>query len=118
MTEHNIILYISDQASDSNSLLAALEETGCVVVRAESPAQAVAILYIMRTVAAVVLNGRVREQARFDVERSLRQIRPDVPVMQLCGDQVDSSLSIPNECVSIDELTFALQYLPVAEPVA
>jgi DNA-binding NtrC family response regulator len=117
MTEHNTILYISNQASDSNSLLAALEETGYEVVRTDSPTQAVAILYIMHAVAAVVLDDRVREQASFDVEQSLRQVRPDVPVMQLCDDQVDSSLLPTNECVSMDELTSALHHLPVAEPV-
>jgi DNA-binding NtrC family response regulator len=117
MAEHNTILYISDHASASNSLLAALEETGCEVVRTDSPTQAVAILYIMHAVAAVVLDDRVREQASFDVEQSLKQVRPEVPVMSLCGDQADSSLSPTNECVSIDELTSTLKYLPVAEPV-
>ncbi len=48
MTEHKTILYISDRANRSNSVLAALKETGCEVVSANSPTEGVALLYVMR----------------------------------------------------------------------
>ena len=117
MTEHKTILYISDRAERSNSVLAAIKQTGCEVVSTNSPAEGVALLYIMHTVAAVVLDNRSREQASFDVAQSLREIRPNVPVMLQCGDQIDSSPSWTNRCVSTDKLSSVLQHVLAAEPV-
>jgi DNA-binding NtrC family response regulator len=117
MTEHKTILYISHRANRSNLVLAALKETGCEVVSANSLPEGVALLYIMRSVTAVVLDNRSREQASFDVAQSLREIRPDVPVMLECGDQIDSSPSWAEGCVSTDKLASALQHLLAAEPV-
>ena len=116
MTEHKTILHVSGRANISNSVLAELKETGCEVVSTNSPTEGVALLYIMHSVAAVVLDNRAREQAGFDVARSLRQIRPNVPLMLLCGDQIDSSPSWTDRCVSTDKLTSALQHLMTAEP--
>jgi CheY-like chemotaxis protein len=118
MMEHNTILYISDRANSSYSVFAALKETGCEVVSTNSPTQGVALLYIMRTVTAVVLDNRAREQASFDLVQSLSQIRPDVPIMLLCGDQSESSSSWTDGCVSTDELTSVLHHLFTAEAVA
>jgi DNA-binding NtrC family response regulator len=117
MTEHKTILYISDLANHSKSVLAALRETGYEVVSTNSPTEGVALLYIMHTVAAVVLDSRAREQASFDVAQSLREIRPNVPVMLQCGDQIDSTPSWTNRCVSTDKLTSALEHRLTAEPV-
>jgi DNA-binding response OmpR family regulator len=112
-----IILYISDRSNRSNSVLAALKETGCEVVSTNSPTIGVALLYVMHTVDAVVLNNGSREQASFDVAESLRQIRPNVPIMLQCGDQIDSSPSWTDRCVSTDELASAVQDLLIVEPV-
>lgn len=87
MMEQYTILHISDRANSSNSLLAAFKETGYEVVSTNSPTQGVALLYLMHSVAAVVLDNRVRQQADFDAAQSLRQIRPNVPVVLLCGDE-------------------------------
>ena len=46
--------------------------------------QAIALLFVMRSVAAVVLSQRAREQTSVDVARSLRAIRLDVPIIPLC----------------------------------
>jgi DNA-binding NtrC family response regulator len=108
MIAHNTVLYISDDANDSN-LLTALKETGCEVVKA-SLAQAVALLYVMRAVIAVVLDERSSEHASFDVAQSLRKIRPNVPVMFGCGDQIDGS-PVSESCMSADDLTSQLQHL-------
>jgi DNA-binding NtrC family response regulator len=117
MMKHNTILHISDRANSSNYVLAALKKTGCEVVSTNSPTEGVALLYIMRAVAAVVLENRAREQASFDVAHSLREIRPNVPIMLLCADRISSPPSWHDECVSTDKLTSALQYLLNAEPV-
>ena len=114
---HNIILHISDRANSSHSALAALQEAGYEIVSTNSPTEGVALLYIMPSVAAVVLDNPAREHASFDVAQSLRAIRPSVPVMQLCGDQIDRYPSWADECVGTDKLTSELQHLLTAEPV-
>jgi hypothetical protein len=114
---HNIILHISGRANSSNSALAALKEAGYEIVNTNSPTEGVALLYIMHSVAAVVLDNPAREHASFDVAESLRTIRPSVPVMQLCADQIDRYPSWADECAGTDKLTSELQHLLTAEPV-
>ena len=116
--EHHTILYIYNQPNRSNSVLAALKETGCEVVRASSPTEGVALLYVMHTVAAVVLDSRVEEHANFDVAQSLRRIRPTVPAMLQCGDQIDCSPSQAESCVKTNRLTSASQNILIEHPVA
>ena len=116
--QHHTILYIFDQADRSNSVLTAIKETGCEVVGTNSPSEGVALLYILGQVAAVVLDSGVLEHASFDVERSLRRVRPTVPVMLECGDRIDGSSLSTDDCVSTDQLVFALQHLLAAESVA
>ena len=118
MIEQKTILYISDGGNNSNSVAAAIKETGCEVVSASSPTEGVALLYIMHTVAAVVLDSRAKEHANFDVAQSLRQIRPRVPVMLQCGDQIDCSPSQAESCVKTNRLTSALQTVLIEHPVA
>lgn len=114
--KRDIILHISDRADGSDSVLAALQETGCEVVSTNCPSEGVALLYIMHSVAAIVLDDSAREQARFDVAQSLRRLRPDIPLL-LFGDQIDCPSSLVDRCVSAEELSSALQQLPTAEPV-
>jgi DNA-binding NtrC family response regulator len=112
---HSTILHISDRANSSNSTLAALKEAGYEIVSTNSPTEGAALLYIMHSVAAVVLDNRAREHSSFDLAESLRTIRPSVPVMQLCGDQIDRYPSWADECVGTDKLTSELQHLLTAE---
>jgi DNA-binding NtrC family response regulator len=128
MMEHNTILYICDRANSSNSVLAALRETGREVVSTNSPTEGVALLYLMRTVAAVVLDNRAREQAGFDVAQSLRAIRPDVPIVLLRRERIEQLPSFVEACVStgqpLENLTSAVRRLfaanrpgtPLADP--
>ena len=115
--EHKTILYITAGESNSNSALAELEEMGYEIVSANSPTEGVALLYIMHSVAAVVLDNRSKEQASFDVAESIREIRPNVPLMLQCSDQIDSPTSLTDECMTADKLTSALQHLLPAESV-
>jgi DNA-binding NtrC family response regulator len=69
-------------------VLAALEATGYEVVGTNSATQALALLFIMRSVVAVVLHYRARERTGFDLLRSLRAIRPRVPIILLCREQL------------------------------
>lgn len=109
MMDQRTILYISDGAEDNGSVFAALRETGCEVLSTSSPTEGVAMLYIMRGCAAVVIGDRAKEGANFDVAQTLRKIDPRVPLIPLCGDQIDSSPLPTNTCVSADKLASALQ---------
>jgi DNA-binding NtrC family response regulator len=111
MEHRRIILYIFDRSNRNNSVLAAIKETGCEVVSTDKPTQAVALLYILGEVSAVVLDSQVWKHANFDVAESLRKIRPRVPVVLKCCDQIHSSLSLTESCVSTDELPALLQHL-------
>jgi CheY-like chemotaxis protein len=115
--EHHTVLYICEQVDRNNPVLAAIKETGCEVVITDSPTEAIALLYILGQVAAVVLDARARKHAGFDVTQSLRRIRPGVPVMVQCRDKIDGSTSWTNSCVSTDELPRVLQHLLGEEAV-
>ena len=69
---HNIILHISDRANSSNSALAALQEAGYEIVSTNSATEGVALLYIMPSVAAVVLDNPAREHASLSTARICR----------------------------------------------
>jgi DNA-binding NtrC family response regulator len=112
MEHQRTILYIFDGSNRDDSVLAAIKGTGCEVVSTDKPTQGVALLYILGQVSAVVLDSQVRKHANFDVEESLRNIRPRVPVvLECCCDQIQSSLSLTESCVSTDELPAVLQHL-------
>src|SRR4030088_1865907 len=98
MTDETI-LYVSDQTANNNSVLAALKAAGYEVVSTNSATQAIALLYVLHTVAGVVLNQRARERAKFDLERSLRAIRSDVPIVLLCRGQATSLPPSVDACV-------------------
>ncbi len=117
MIKHNIILHISDRANSRNSVLAAFKETGWEIVSTNSPTEGVALLYIMRSVAAVLLDDRTRGEASFDVAHSLRKLQPNVPIIGVCSDNIDSPLSWTDGCVSTDRLASELQHLLTTEPV-
>src|SRR5882724_13071371 len=111
--ERETILYISDQETNSHSSLTALTGTGYEVVSTDSSTQAVALLFIMRSAIAVVLNHQAGDRTTLDLARSLRGVRPDVPIILLCGEQVNHLPSYLDACVdtgqSIEKLTAALR---------
>jgi hypothetical protein len=95
--ERETILYISDQATSSNAVSAALNEAGYEVVTTNT-IDAGALLYILHSIAAVVL--RAREQASLDV-RSIRVMCPDVPIILLCSGRINCVPS-PVDTVNTD----------------
>jgi CheY-like chemotaxis protein len=113
------ILYISDQTASSNSVLAALKSGGYEVVSTDRSTEAVALLFVMHSVAAVVLDHRAREQTRTDLVRPLRALRPDVPIILLSGVQMDRLASMVDACVSsgepLQKLASAVQRLLTAK---
>ena len=95
------ILYIHDKAISSDSVLDALKITHYEVVSADSSSQGIALLFLLRSVAAVVLHDQSGERSGADVARTLRAIRPDVPIMLLCRNRIDRFPSFVDVCVSL-----------------
>jgi CheY-like chemotaxis protein len=118
MTDETI-LYISDQTANNDSVLAALKATGYEVVNTNNSTQAIALLFLLHSVAGVVLNHLARERAKFDIARSLRAIRSDVPIVLLCRGQATSLPPSVDACVDtrqpLEKLTAAVRRLLVAK---
>jgi len=113
------ILYISDQATCGDSVSVSLEAAGYEVVSTKSTMQAIALLFILHPVAAAVLYSQEGEQTSFDVARSLKAVRPDVPIVLLCRDQVDRLPPCVDAWASTEQplqkLTLAVQRLLTAK---
>jgi CheY-like chemotaxis protein len=86
--KHDTILYISEDATSSDSVTLELEAMGYEVVSSDSSSQGVALLYIMGSVAAVVLHCQAEDRTWFELARSLRAIRPGVPIILLSRDPI------------------------------
>ena len=110
-----VILYVSDGVAASKSVLDAIDAAGYDVVGTNSSNQAFALLFIMHSVAAVVLDLQAMEQSSFDFARRLRAIQPDVPIVLRCCEHigplpswVDGYLSIGDP---LEKLTSILQMI-------
>lgn len=101
--KRDTILYISDQTTSNNAVLAALNTTGYLVVSSNRSTQAVALLFVMHAAAVVVLDQRTREQTSFDLGRSLRAVRPDVPIILLCRKQAGCLPAWVDACFNAGE---------------
>lgn len=116
------ILYISDHGPRSSSTLAVLEAIGFDVVNAESSMQAIALLFVMHSVTAVVLDQHALEESSFDLAHSLRALRPDVPIVLLCADRIDRLPAEIGYCVnawqSLENVTSDLQRILARQPAA
>lgn len=97
------ILWISDQATCGDPLSVALEAAGYEVVSTKSTMQAIALLFILHPVAAAVLYSHNGDQTSFDVARSLKAVRPDVPIILLCRDPIERLPPYVDACVSACE---------------
>lgn len=118
----NTILYISDHGRRSSSILAALEATGYDIVNTDSSTQAVALLFVMHSVTAVVLDQHSLEESSFDLIHSLRALRPDVPIVLLSADRIDRLPTNVDSCVNtgqpLENLEADLHRILVEKPDA
>jgi hypothetical protein len=94
--ERETILYISDQTTPSNAVSAALNAADYEVVTTNTT-EAVALLYILHSIVAVVLQARA-QAAGVDV-RSIRALCPDVPIILLCRGRIDC---VPSRVDTVD----------------
>jgi len=86
--KHETILYISDHAASSDSVTVELEAEGYEVVSTDSLNQGAALLYIMHSVAAVLLHHQPEDRTSFRLVQNLRAIRPGVPIILLSRDPI------------------------------
>jgi DNA-binding NtrC family response regulator len=118
----NTILYISDHGPRSSSILAALEATGYDVVSIANSTQAIALLFVMHSVTAVVLDQHSVEESSFDLTHSLRALRPDVQIVQICADRIDRLPAAVDYCVNtrqpLENVTSDLQRILAKKPAA
>ena len=101
--KHETILYMSDPATSSDSVIVALEATGYEVVSTDNATQGIALLYIMHSVAAVVLHHRAEDRTSIKLAQSLRAIRPGVPIILLSRDPIDCLPPCVDACVITEE---------------
>jgi len=80
--------------------LAALKATGYDVVSTDSSTQAIALAFVIHSVAAIVLGQHSIEQPSFDLAHSLRALCPDIPISLLCADRIDCLPSDIDLCVN------------------
>jgi hypothetical protein len=116
------ILYISDHGPCSDFISAALDATGHNVVSIHSSAQAIAMLFVMHSVAAVVLGQQWIEQPSFDLTRNLRALCPDVQLVALCDGRIDQLPLEVDCCVNtrqpLETLTSDLKRIIEERPIA
>jgi len=82
------ILYISDHAASSDSVIVELEAEGYEVVSADGSSQGAALMHIMHSVAAVVFHYQPEDRTWFELTQNLRAIRSGVPIILLSRDPV------------------------------
>jgi len=86
--KHETILYISDNATNSDLVTVELEAKGYEVVSTDSSSRGAGLLYIMHSVAAVVLHYQPEDRTWFELAKSLRAIRSGVPIILLSRDPI------------------------------
>jgi DNA-binding NarL/FixJ family response regulator len=101
--KHETILYISDHAASSDSVIIELEATGYKVVSTDSSTQGIALLYIMHSPAAAVLYHRADDGTCFKLAQSLRAIHPGVPIVLLSRDPIDCLPPCVDACVITEQ---------------
>jgi CheY-like chemotaxis protein len=108
------ILYLFDKSSENLPVEDALRATGYEIVSASNATHAIALLFLIRSVAAVVLDDEVRQHARLDVARRIRAVCPQVPIILLSPYEMELPPGI-DACVSAgqspENVTSAIRHL-------
>jgi hypothetical protein len=103
-------------------MLAALEAAGYDVVSTDGSTQAIALLFVMHSVIAVVVDRHSIEQPSFDLAHSLRALRSDIPIILLCADRIDRLPPDVDLCVNtgqpLESVVSDLQHFLEEKPAA
>jgi DNA-binding NtrC family response regulator len=113
------IICVCDQTC-SKAVLTAITAVGYDVVSANSSNLAMALLFVMHSAAAVVLDLRATEQTSIDFARKLQAIHPGVPIVLRCCEHIESLPSWVDAYVSagepLEKLTSILRRMLKDEP--
>ena len=106
------------EKTESSPLLGVLQDAGYELTTTSNQSQALALLFVMKSVAAVIVDQREDDCATLDLPRHLRGLRRDVPIVLLCHEPLAQLPDYIDACVSdqepIDRLVHVLDEL--AEP--
>ena len=108
------ILYVSDSYSCSSTARSALEAFDYKVITANSSSQAIALLFLIDSVVAVVLDDQAREQLSLEAACRIRAAFPEVPIILLSCHVFPHLPSCVDASVCTNDsqnLTSALRYL-------
>jgi hypothetical protein len=109
------ILYLSGERSSTCLVTKALETTGSRVVSGNSSSQGMALLFLIKSVAAVVIDDEVRKTGDFDVACSMRAIRPQLVIILRSGSEVETLPKCFDACVNaeqpFEDITSSVGYL-------
>jgi len=114
------ILYLSDQATNSSSVATALKATGHEVVSTDCSTKAISLLFLVKSVAAVVFHAQERMQKCFAWACSMRTLRPEITIILLSCKQIDPLPPCVDASVCTgepeDNLVSAVRYLLNEKP--
>jgi CheY-like chemotaxis protein len=91
------------QNTDSNSLFRVLHDAGYELTTTTDQSQALALLFVLKSVAAVIVDQRGEEVAISELPRHLRQLRRDVPIVLLSREPLPQLPDFIDACVSDHE---------------
>jgi CheY-like chemotaxis protein len=100
--------------NESSSLFRVLQDAGYELTTTDQ-SQALAMLFVMKSVDAVIVDQRAEEHARAELPRHLRGLRRDVPIVVLSHDPMPQLPECVDACVSdqepLDKLVHVLDEL-------
>jgi CheY-like chemotaxis protein len=91
------------EKTDSNSLFRLLQDAGYELTTTTDQSQALAMLFVMKSVDAVIVDQREDEHASFDLPRHLRALRRNVPIVLLSHEPLPQIPDYVDACISDQE---------------
>lgn len=108
---HKTILSVSEDASSRHSVQCALKDAGYESAGTSSSFQAMALLFVLQGIVAVVIDERNKTQPDFELARKLRTIRAGIPIIVVCRDPVECLPGYLDACVFGEEPLRKLLYV-------
>jgi DNA-binding NtrC family response regulator len=102
MYKQTILLVFVDRIQGGR-LCRSLADAGYEVSGTSSSTQAIALSFVIQSLAAVVLDQRTEEHSIFDLARNLRAVRPHLPVILLSRERIPHLPAYIDACVSGEE---------------
>ena len=108
---HKTILSVSEDPSSRHSVQSALKDAGYESAGTSSSIQAMALLFVLQGIVAVVIDERNKTHPDFELARKLRTVRADIPIILVCREPLESLPRYLDACVSGEEPLGKLRYV-------